>query len=69
MEAEKDSAAAVERVIERYNDAWNWHDVDAIVAMHAPGTPARSREMGSSPSRRAPGSSGRGSTSSRSRTG
>ena len=23
-------------VIERYNDAWNRHDVDAIVAMHAP---------------------------------
>jgi len=22
--------------IERYNDAWNRHDVDAIVAMHAP---------------------------------
>jgi taurine dehydrogenase small subunit len=25
------------RTIERYNDAWNAHDVDAIVAMHAPG--------------------------------
>ena len=24
-------------LIERYNDAWNRHDVDAIVAMHAPG--------------------------------
>jgi steroid delta-isomerase-like uncharacterized protein len=23
-------------VIDRYNDAWNRHDVDAIVAMHAP---------------------------------
>ena len=23
-------------VIERYNDAWNRHDVDAIVALHAP---------------------------------
>jgi len=31
-----DSAAAVERLIERYNDAWNRHDVEAIVAMHAP---------------------------------
>ena len=26
-----------EALIERYNDAWNRHDVDAIVAMHAPG--------------------------------
>jgi steroid delta-isomerase-like uncharacterized protein len=25
------------RLIDRYNDAWNRHDVDAIVAMHAPG--------------------------------
>jgi steroid delta-isomerase-like uncharacterized protein len=24
-------------MIARYNDAWNAHDVDAIVAMHAPG--------------------------------
>jgi steroid delta-isomerase-like uncharacterized protein len=24
-------------VIERYNEAWNHHDVDAIVALHAPG--------------------------------
>lgn len=24
------------QVIDRYNDAWNRHDVDAIVAMHAP---------------------------------
>lgn len=23
--------------IDRYNDAWNTHDVDAIVALHAPG--------------------------------
>jgi ketosteroid isomerase-like protein len=27
----------LERTIERYNDAWNAHDVDAIVAAHAPG--------------------------------
>ena len=27
----------VEQTIARYNDAWNAHDVDAIVAMHAPG--------------------------------
>jgi steroid delta-isomerase-like uncharacterized protein len=24
-------------VIDRYNEAWNRHDLDAIVAMHAPG--------------------------------
>ncbi len=28
---------AVEALIERYNDAWNAHDLDAIVALHAPG--------------------------------
>jgi steroid delta-isomerase-like uncharacterized protein len=32
----KDSAAELERVIERYNEAWNAHDLDAIVSMHAP---------------------------------
>jgi steroid delta-isomerase-like uncharacterized protein len=34
---EVNSAAALEDVIARYNDAWNAHDVDAIVALHAPG--------------------------------
>ncbi|MGH3110706.1 MAG: nuclear transport factor 2 family protein [Gaiellaceae bacterium] len=24
-------------VVERYNDAWNAHDVEAILALHAPG--------------------------------
>ena len=33
----KDAAAELERRIERYNEAWNAHDVDAIVAFHAPG--------------------------------
>ena len=32
-----DSAAELERTIARYNDAWNTHDVHAIVALHAPG--------------------------------
>jgi steroid delta-isomerase-like uncharacterized protein len=32
----KDSEAALRRAIDRYNDAWNDHDLDAIMAMHAP---------------------------------
>jgi ketosteroid isomerase-like protein len=35
--SERDAAAELERTIERYNDAWNAHDVDAILAFHAPG--------------------------------
>jgi len=27
-------AAELQEFIDRYNDAWNAHDVDAIVAMH-----------------------------------
>jgi hypothetical protein len=34
---ERDSAAELERTIERYNEAWNAHDVGAIVSLHAPG--------------------------------
>ena len=34
---ERDSAAELERTIERYNEAWNVHDVDAILPFHAPG--------------------------------
>lgn len=30
-----DSAASLEQAIERYNAAWNDHDLDAIVSMHA----------------------------------
>ncbi len=30
-----DSAAALERKIERYNVAWNAHDLDAIMSLHA----------------------------------
>ena len=32
----KDSEAALREAIDRYNQAWNAHDLDAIVAMHAP---------------------------------
>jgi ketosteroid isomerase-like protein len=32
-----DGAAELERTIERYNEAWNAQDVEAIVALHAPG--------------------------------
>jgi steroid delta-isomerase-like uncharacterized protein len=34
---ERDTAGELERAIERYNEAWNAHDVPAIVALHAPG--------------------------------
>jgi steroid delta-isomerase-like uncharacterized protein len=33
--SDSDSAAALERAIELYNEAWNAHDLDAIMAMHA----------------------------------
>jgi steroid delta-isomerase-like uncharacterized protein len=33
---ERDGTEALTDAIERYNEAWNAHDVDAIVAMHAP---------------------------------
>src|SRR5690242_7539885 len=35
-EQSKDSAALLREAIDRYNEAWNAHDLDAIVAMHAP---------------------------------
>jgi steroid delta-isomerase-like uncharacterized protein len=31
-----DAPAALEEAIDRYNAAWNAHDLDAIMAMHAP---------------------------------
>jgi steroid delta-isomerase-like uncharacterized protein len=34
--SDADSPAALERTIERYNQAWNEHDLDAITSMHAP---------------------------------
>jgi steroid delta-isomerase-like uncharacterized protein len=33
---ERDGIEALTEAIDRYNEAWNAHDVDAIVAMHAP---------------------------------
>ena len=35
--SDRNRAADVGRAIERYNEAWNAHDLDAIVALHAPG--------------------------------
>jgi steroid delta-isomerase-like uncharacterized protein len=35
--SEKDSPDALEATIGRYNEAWNAHDLDAIMSMHAPG--------------------------------
>jgi steroid delta-isomerase-like uncharacterized protein len=36
MSAAADSPEALGEAIARYNDAWNAHDLDAIMAMHAP---------------------------------
>ena len=33
--SDSDSPEALESAIGRYNDAWNDHDLDAIIAMHA----------------------------------
>jgi steroid delta-isomerase-like uncharacterized protein len=35
--SDADAPSALAKTIERYNEAWNDHDLDAIVAMHAPG--------------------------------
>ena len=34
--ADADSSEALKETIERYNEAWNAHDLDAIMAMHGP---------------------------------
>jgi steroid delta-isomerase-like uncharacterized protein len=34
--SERDTPQALEQAIAAYNDAWNGHDLDAIMAMHAP---------------------------------
>ncbi len=35
-ERAEDAPEALEQAIERYNDAWNRHDLDAIMQLHAP---------------------------------
>ena len=35
-EGSRDSETALRATIDRYNEAWNSHDLDAIVAMHTP---------------------------------
>ena len=34
--SDRDSPEQLEQAIARYNDAWNAHDLDAIMSMHAP---------------------------------
>lgn len=34
---ERSTREAIERTIGRYNEAWNAHDLDTIVSLHAPG--------------------------------
>ncbi len=34
--ADRDTASALEQLIERYNDAWNAHDLETIISLHAP---------------------------------
>ncbi len=34
--SDKDAPARLEAAVERYNQAWNAHDLDAILSMHAP---------------------------------
>jgi steroid delta-isomerase-like uncharacterized protein len=45
-----DGIDALTETIGRYNDAWNAHDVDAIVAMHAPDTVFANHTAGESAS-------------------
>lgn len=35
--SDRDAAAELEQAIERYNQAWNDHDLDTIASLHAPG--------------------------------
>lgn len=36
MDSAADSPDALAQMIERYNEAWNAHDLDSIISMHAP---------------------------------
>lgn len=36
-DSQPDSAASLRAMIDRYNAAWNAHDLDAIMLLHAPG--------------------------------
>ena len=54
-----DTPAALEQAIERYNEAWNDHDVEAIMAMHAPDMVFHNHTAGES----APGRGGARATS------
>jgi steroid delta-isomerase-like uncharacterized protein len=49
-EGGNNSAAALESAIARYNEAWNAHDLDAIMAMHAPGMVFENHTAGESAS-------------------
>jgi ketosteroid isomerase-like protein len=44
--AAADAAASLQETIERYNEAWNAHDVDAICAFHAPGMVFENHTLG-----------------------
>lgn len=44
--SEADAPAALEGAIERYNQAWNAHDLDAIMSMHAPDMVFENRTAG-----------------------
>ena len=45
---EDDSAQSLEEAVGRYNEAWNDHDLDAIMSMHAPGMTFENHTAGES---------------------
>ena len=44
----RDTAAELEKAIERYNEAWNAHDVETILSFHAPGMVFQNHTAGDS---------------------